>query len=175
MYCKFNTMPTNNITYRTLQEKDWKEVSEIYKKGIETGNATFEGNIPTWEEWNENHFSACRIVAETNNTVVGWCALLPISSRSVYKGVMEVSIYVLPDYTGQKIGSTLLKTLISESEENNIWTLQSSIFRENIPSLRIHKKFGFRKVGHRERIGKMKGEWRDTIILERRSTKIGID
>jgi len=168
-------MPTNNITYRTLKEKDWKEVSEIYKKGIETGNATFEGNVPTWEEWNKNHLEFCRIVAEINNSIVGWCALSPISSRSVYKGVMEVSIYVLPNYTGKKIGSTLLNNLIIESEANNIWTLQSSIFRENIPSLRIHKKFGFRKVGYRERIGKMKGEWRDTILLERRSTITGLE
>ena len=168
-------MPIHKTTFRTLQEKDWKEVSEIYKQGIATGNATFEGSVPTWDEWNQNHLSTCRLVAEIENKVVGWSALSPISSRNVYRGVMEVSVYVLADFTGNKIGSTLLDKLIIESENNNIWTLQSTIFRENIPSLRMHKNFGFRKVGYRERIGKMKGEWRDTILLERRSNTIGID
>jgi len=168
-------MSPNQITFRKLQEKDWKEVSEIYKEGIATGNATFEGNIPTWQEWNRNHLNTCRLVAEINEKVIGWSALSPVSTRSVYSGVTEVSVYVLSRFSGRQIGSTLLEKLIIESEKHNIWTLQSSIFRENIPSLRIHKKLGFRKIGYRESIGKMNGKWRDTILLERRSTVIGID
>jgi len=168
-------MLTNNVTYRKLQEKDWKEVSNIYKEGIETGNANFEGDIPTWKEWDKNHISPCRFVAEKDHKVIGWSALSHASSRPVYSGVAEVSIYVSPSYFGQKIGSSLLEKLITESEKNNIWTLQSTIFRENIPGLRILKKLGFRKIGYRERIGKMKGVWRDIILLERRSIIIGID
>ena len=167
-------MSSNKIIFRKLQKTDWKQVSEIYKEGIATGNATFEGNIPTWEEWNINHLNSCRIVAEKEGNVIGWCALHPVSIRPFYNGVMEVSVYVLTEFSGQKIGSTLLEKLIKESEKHNIWTLQSSIFRENIPSLKIHKKLGFRKVGYRESIGKMNGKWRDSILLERRSNNIGI-
>ena len=167
-------MSSNKIIFRKLQKTDWKQVSEIYKEGIATGNATFEGNIPTWEEWNINHLNSCRIVAEKEGNVIGWSALYPVSSRPFYNGVMEVSVYVLTEFSGQKIGSTLLEKLIKESEKHNIWTLQSSIFRENIPSLKIHKKLGFRKVGYRESIGKMNGKWRDSILLEQRSNIIGI-
>jgi len=162
-------MSVTQIVYRKLEEKDWKEVSEIYKQGIETGNATFEGNVPSWIAWDKNHLDTCRIVAELDHKIVGWCALSPVSSRKVYNGVAEVSVYVAINFYGQKIGSTLLNKLIKKSEVNNIWTLQASVFRENIASLRIHKKFGFRKVGYREKIGFMQGKWRDTILLERRS------
>lgn len=167
-------MSTANIIYRALEKRDWKDVSMIYKQGIDTGNATFEGDIPSWEAWDESHLSSCRIVAEIDHTVVGWCALFPVSNRTVYSGVAEVSVYVLTDFSGQKIGSTLLDKLIKKSELNAIWTLQSSIFRENILSLRILKNLGFRKIGYRESIGKMNGTWRDTILLERRSKHVGI-
>jgi phosphinothricin acetyltransferase len=162
------------LEFRDLAENDWKQVSEIYRQGLATGNATFETNVPHWNEWSDGHFKNCRIIAQINGTIVGWAALSPVSSRCVYGGVAEVSIYVLPKFSGLKIGTKLLDRLIVESENNGIWTLQAGIFPENKGSLTIHKKLGFRKVGYREKIGKMNGIWRDTILLERRSDKIGI-
>lgn len=168
-------MSETNITYRKLEEKDWKQVLEIYKQGIETGDATFETNTPDWIYWNKNHIDSCRIIAEIDTKVIGWAAISAVSSRKVYAGVAEVSVYVSTKFSGKKIGSTLLEKLINESEKNGIWTLQSSIFRENIPSLKIHKKLGFRKIGYREKVGKMNETWRDTVLLERRSSKVGIE
>lgn len=154
---------------------DWTNVAEIYRQGIETGNATFQQEIPTWDEWNNGHIKSCRIVAEIDNEIVGWAALSAVSGRCVYAGVAEVSVYVANKYRGQKIGTKLLEKLITESENEKLWTLQASIFPENIASLKIHEEHGFRKIGHREKIGKMNGIWRDTVLLERRSRIIGID
>ncbi|RPH33044.1 MAG: N-acetyltransferase family protein [Bacteroidales bacterium] len=151
----------------------WASVADIYKQGIETGNATFEKDIPTWEKWDKGHLKTCRIVAEVESEIIGWAALSPVSSRSVYAGVAEVSVYVSDKHRGQKIGIKLLDKLIDESEEANLWTLQAGIFPENVTSLRIHQELGFRKVGYREKIGKMNNVWRDTILLERRSTRVG--
>ncbi len=163
----------NNLKFRNLLPSDWEQVAEIYSKGIKTGNATFELTVPSWENWNKSHLDTCRIVAETKNIITGWAALTPVSSRCVYGGVAEVSVYVHPQFFGQKIGSQLLEVLITESEKNDIWTLQASIFPENKASIRIHEKHGFRKIGYRERIGNMNGKWRDTVILERRSSIVG--
>lgn len=154
---------------------DWTNVAEIYKQGIETGNATFQQEIPTWDDWNNGHIKSCRIVAVIDNEIVGWGALTPVSGRCVYAGVAEVSIYISNKYRGQKIGTKLLEKLIIESENEKLWTLQAGIFPENIASLKIHEELGFRKIGHREKIGKMNGIWRDTVLLERRSQLIGID
>lgn len=161
------------LEFRILSKVDWKEVSKIYKEGIDTGNATFETKVPTWDEWNNSHIDDCRIIAEIDNEVVGWSALSPVSSRCVYGGVAEVSVYVSPKFSGQKMGTLLLEKLIIESEKNGIWTLQAGVFRENIRSIKIHERLDFRQVGYREKIGKMKGIWRDTILLERRSKIIG--
>ena len=163
------------MKFRSLEAKDWEQVSEIYRQGIETKNATFELNVPSWAVWDNSHLKICRKVAELDDIIVGWYALSPVSSRCVYGGVAEVSIYVALDFNGKQIGTKLLSHLIKESEENGIWTLQASIFPENIGSLTIHKKHGFREMGYREKIGKMEGVWRDTIILERRSKTIGIE
>lgn len=154
---------------------DWISVSEIYKQGIETGNATFQQETPTYTDWDNGHLKNCRIVAIKDNEVVGWAALTPISGRCVYAGVAEVSVYVADKNRGQKIGYKLLEKLIIESENEHLWTLQAGIFPENIASLRIHEELGFRKIGHRERIGQMNGVWRDTVLLERRSKVIGIE
>lgn len=154
---------------------DWTSVAEIYRQGIETGNATFQQEIPTWEEWNSGHIKSCRIVVINENEIVGWAALTAVSGRCVYAGVAEVSVYIANKYHGQKIGPKLLDKLIVESENEKIWTLQAGIFPENIASLKIHEELGFRKIGHREKIGKMNGIWRDTVLLERRSKLIGID
>lgn len=161
-----------DISIRPMMTTDWISVAEIYQQGIETGNATFQEDIPGWNEWDKNHLTSCRLVAETGKKIVGWAALTAVSERCVYAGVAEVSIYISSDLRGQKTGTKLLDRLIKESEENGIWTLQAGVFPENKPSIRIHKNLGFRYVGYREKIGKMNGTWRDTILLERRSKLI---
>jgi L-amino acid N-acyltransferase YncA len=161
------------IVFRPMTEEDWPQVAEIYRQGIKTQNATFERQIPTWEKWNSNHSKTCRILATIENKVIGWAALIPVSARQVYSGVAEVSIYISDKFQGQRIGTRLLKQLIYESEIAGIWTLQAVIFPENILSMAMHENNGFRVVGYRERIGQINGNWRNTILLERRSTKTG--
>lgn len=160
------------VDFRPMTPDDWAQVAEIYRQGIETGNATFETMVPSWETWDSAHIKNCRIVALTGNEVIGWAALVPVSSRKVYAGVGEVSIYIANDFKGQKVGSGLLKVLIEESEAAGFWTLQAVIFPENAPSVMLHQNNGFRIVGYRERIGQMRGTWRDTLLLERRSSKL---
>lgn len=163
-----------NIVFRSMKKDDWISVAEIYRQGIESGNATFQRDIPTWDEWNQGHINTCRIVVSIDNEIAGWAALTPVSGRCVYAGIAEVSVYVSNQFKGQKIGTRLLERLISESEKEGYWTLQASIFPENKASLKIHYNLGFRNVGFREKIGKMNDIWRDTILLERRSKKAGI-
>jgi L-amino acid N-acyltransferase YncA len=163
------------VVFRPLETGDWGTVAEIYKQGIETNNATFQQEIPTWNEWDNGHLKNCRIIALVDNNIAGWAALSPVSGRCVYGGVAEVSVYVAGNFRGQSIGKMLLDKLIIDSEKEKLWTLQAGIFPENIPSLTIHEKLGFRKVGYRERIGKMNGKWRDTVLMERRSKNIGLD
>jgi L-amino acid N-acyltransferase YncA len=158
-----------------MQDNDWEQVRSIYLEGIATGNATFESEAPSWEKWKSGHLSGCSLVACTDHVILGWAALSPTSSRCVYEGVAEVSVYVSQKSRGQKVGHSLLKSLIELSETVGIWTLQAGIFPENVLSVQLHKKCGFREIGRRERIGKMKGIWRDVILLERRSQTIGID
>jgi L-amino acid N-acyltransferase YncA len=154
---------------------DWEQVSLIYGEGISTGHATFETTVPAWNRWDSNHLPEGRLVARAGNVVAGWAALSPVSSRCVYAGVAEVSIYVGAALRGQGIGHVLLRALVAVSEQNGIWTLQAGIFPENYSSLALHRKNGFREVGRRERLGKLNGVWRDVILLERRSRMIGID
>ncbi len=158
-----------------MEKGDWDSVAEIYRQGIETGNATFEQDVPAWDGWDRNHLKICRLIAYNEKEVVGWAALTQVSKRCVYAGVAEVSVYVSDKYKSNKIGTKLLEKLILDSEKEGIWTLQSSIFHENLASLKIHRNLGFRQVGYRERIGKMNGKWRDTVLLERRSKKAGND
>ncbi|MET3026028.1 N-acetyltransferase family protein [Flavobacterium sp. UW10123] len=157
---------------RKLLVEDWNQVKSIYQKGIDTGNATFQTSAPSWEDWDQSHLTSCRIVMEENNKVIGWAALTPVSSRCVYAGVAEVSVYVDPAHSGKGIGLILLNELVRLSEAEGIWTLQAGIFPENTASLRIHEKAGFRILGTREKIGKQNGIWRDTALLERRSSLI---
>nr|WP_294921684.1 GNAT family N-acetyltransferase [uncultured Flavobacterium sp.] len=157
---------------RKLLDTDWPQVQLIYEKGIKTGNATFQTSAPSWEDWNESHLASCRIVAQSNDQIIGWAALTPVSSRCVYAGVAEVSVYVDPQHSSKGIGLALLNELVHLSEAEGIWTLQAGIFPENIASLRIHEKAGFRILGVREKIGKQNGLWRDTVLLERRSALI---
>jgi len=161
------------IRIRALGKADWQAVRAIYLEGIATDHATFETEPPAWEDWNLAHLPASRIVAISDEKVIGWAALGRVSARAVYSGVAEVSVYVANGARGIGVGRVLLEKLISDSENNNIWTLQASIFPENLASLALHEACGFRQVGRRERIGKMKEAWRDTILLERRSNKVG--
>ena len=157
-----------------LTEKHWPEVRAIYESGLATGNANFSIQAPEWKEWDFAHLISCRLAAVENNEVLGWAALTATSDRCVYEGVAEVSVYVREDVRGKGIGSTLLKAIIEESELHGLWMLESRIFAENLASLSIHKRNGFRLVGRRERIGKMNDVWRDTILLERRSNTVGV-
>lgn len=169
------TPKQNSIAFRKMNASDWPKVAEIYAEGLATGHSSFQEEIPLWEEWDIGHKKCCRILAIYDNEIVGWAALSPTSSRKVYEGVAEVSLYVAKKFQGQKIGLSLLKELINESEENYIWTLQASIFPENKASIQVHTHLGFRILGFREKIGELNGKWRDTMILERRSQKVGLE
>jgi len=157
-----------------ITEQYYPAVKRIYEQGLATGNSTFQTSAPDWKEWDESHISNCRIVGIEKDQVVGWAALTPVSGRCVYAGVAEVSVYVDEKFRGKGYGTTLLDALILESEKNNLWTLQAGIFPENVSSIRIHEALGFREIGYREKIGKLNGVWRNTILLERRSSKVGI-
>jgi phosphinothricin acetyltransferase len=161
-------------TIETLRESDWRAVREIYREGIATGDATFETEPGEWPEWDAAHLRHSRLVARGGGSVGGWAALSPVSRRAVYAGVAEVSVYVAAAYRGQGLGRGLLAALVAESEVQGIWTLQAGIFPENRASLHIHKRLGFREVGRRERIGQRDGQWRDTVLMERRSKVVGI-
>lgn len=151
----------------------WQPVKKIYEEGIATGNATFQTTAPEWEEWDAAHVKNSRLVAIEHDEVLGWAAITAVSGRCVYAGVGEVSVYVAAAARGKGIGKKLLNALIAETEKNNFWTLQAGIFPENTGSIKIHEDCGFRIIGKREKIGRMKGVWRDTLLLERRSTIVG--
>jgi phosphinothricin acetyltransferase len=159
---------------RKMTEEDWPAVKTIYEEGMATGNATFEREAPSWEEWDAGHLKDCRLVAAVGGKVAGWAALSRVSGRCVYSGVAEVSIYVAAGERGRGIGKKLLQVLIPESEQNGIWTLQAGIFHENLSSINLHRNCGFRLIGRRERLGQMLGRWRDVLMFERRSPTIGI-
>jgi L-amino acid N-acyltransferase YncA len=159
---------------KPIQENDYSAIVEIYLQGIATGHATFQTEAPEWDAWDKSHLSFCRLAAFENDEMLAWAALSPVSSRCVYGGVAEVSIYVASSARGKGIGKILFAQLIKESEENSLWTLQSGIFPENIDSIKLHEDMGFRKIGFREKIGNMKGEWRDNVIMERRSKIVGV-
>jgi len=157
-----------------MQSEDWPRVRAIYSEGIATENATFETSTPNWTAWDAGHREDCRLVAKDHDKILGWAALRPVSSRSVYAGVAEVSVYVAAAARGRGVGKLLLKSLISCSERSGIWTLQAGIFPENVASLVLHKSCGFREVGLRQRLGQLAGVWRDVLLLERRSSSVGV-
>lgn len=161
------------MTLRNMVPGDWVFAKDIYLQGIATGNATFQKDAPFWDDWDEAHLTFGRIVSlDDEGMITGWAALSAVSSRCVYAGVAEVSVYVSTAHANKQIGTLLLQQLVTESETNGIWTLQAGIFPENKGSIRIHEKAGFRVVGYRERIGQMDGTWRDTLLLERRSKNL---
>ena len=155
---------------------DWPAVRDIYMEGIASGNSTFEVEAPDWDKWDQGHRQNCRLAALSNEgNVLGWAALSLTSKRSAYCGVAEVSIYISAAARGKGVGKVLLTRLVEVSEQGGIWTLQAGIFAENEASIRLHKACGFRLVGHRERIAKLNGIWRDTVLMERRSSIVGLD
>lgn len=153
---------------------DWPAVEIIYREGIATGHATFETGTPGWKDWDEGHLPIARLVARRNGSIVGWAALSRVSSRTAYAGVAEVSIYVAAAERGAGIGKSLMQAVIAASEANGIWMLQAAVFPENSATIALHRGCGFREVGRRERISRLDGVWRDTLLLERRSTLVGV-
>jgi len=160
----------DEVSIIRLAEGHWPQVRAIYQADIDTGNATFETVAPEWDAWSSDRLEAGRVVAVVAGRVAGWAALSPVSRRSAYRGVAEVSVYVRDDLRGLGLGRLLLDALIREAEAAGIWTLQASVFPKNHTTLRLHAACGFRTVGRRERIGRLRGLWRDTLLLERRST-----
>ena len=166
------------IVVRPMRADDWSAVEQIYRDGIATGNATFEAAPPTWEEFDRGKVGSPRLVAEREGRVVGWAAAGRVSSRCVYEGVVEHSLYVAADERGHGTGRILLAAFLAAAEEEGIWTVQSGVFPENEASLALHRGLGFRTVGVRERVGRMSygphaGRWRDVVMIERRSTEVG--
>jgi len=160
---------TTAVDIRDLRPDDWPEVSRIYAEGIGTGNATFETDVPSWDIWDGVHLDHPRLVGTVADEVIAWAAVVPISSRPVYSGIVEISLYVGEAARGRGVGSALLAEFVREADAAGIWTLQTSVFPENEASLRLLERHGFRVVGRRERIGQLAGRWRDTLLLERRS------
>jgi phosphinothricin acetyltransferase len=161
------------VQIESLRPADWAEVRAIYLQGIATGHATFEQDAPEWEKWDAGKLPVCRLVARSGERVVGWAALSPVSSRCVYGGVAEVSVYVAEVARGRGVGRELLAHLVLESEASGLWTLQAGIFPENVVSILLHQSVGFRIVGTREKLGEMNGVWRDVVLMERRSAVVG--
>ena len=163
-----------------MTEADWPAVAAIYQEGIDTGHATFAARPPeSWEEWSAHKINACSLVARAEGQILGWAALSPVSTRAVYAGVAEESIYVHASARGKGVGRQLLQSLIDRAEAEGMWTLETGIFAENEASLRLHYRCGFRLVGIREKKGKMefvpcRGRWRDVLLLERRSRTVGL-
>ena len=163
-----------DFTIDALTPEDWPAVRAVYEQGILTGQGTFETEAPSWEQWNAARLPHSRLVARAP-VVLGWAALSPVSKRVCYAGVAEVGVYVAASARGQGVGRALLEALVESAEAHGIWTLQGSAFPENAASLVLQERCGFRVVGRRERIGKLAGTWRDTILTERRSKIVGTD
>lgn len=173
----FNT----NLRARALKSsfipfssEHWEDVRDIYRMGLLTGNATFETEVPGLNDWLRKFYPHLLWITLLDQTVVGWAGLQPVSERKVYDGVAEVTIYIHPDHDGKGVGAALMTHLIGESEKAGIWSLYAAIFPENYASVRLHEKCGFRKIGYREKIARLNGNWRDTVLYERRSRVVGI-
>jgi L-amino acid N-acyltransferase YncA len=162
-----------DVVVRKLHPGHWNRVRAIYLEGLATNQASFETTAPDWASWDASHLRHSRLVATRGADVLGWAALSPVSSRRVYAGVAEVSVYVASEARRQGLGRLLLEELVRQSEAAGIWTLQASIFPENVASVELHKACGFRLVGRRERIAQHHGAWRDTVLYERRSRVVG--
>jgi phosphinothricin acetyltransferase len=163
-----------SLDIQAMTPADWEAVRTIYMEGIASGQATFEVEAPSWEQWNAVHHPFARLVALFGESVAGWAALSPVSRRRCYAGVAEVSVYVGTAHRGRGIGAALLRAIVAESERHGIWTLQGATFPENAASRRLQAACGFREIGRRERVAQLRGVWRDTMLTERRSRIVGI-
>lgn len=160
-------------TVRLMNKNDWEIISHIYQQGMDTNNATFETSCPAYETFDTSHIMECRYVIADGDTIIGWAALSPVSNRCVYGGVAEVSIYVDEAHKGKGAGTQLLSHLVEQSEIAGYWTLQAGIMQDNLASIRLHEKCGFRMVGYREKIGRDRfGKWRNTVLMECRSKQL---
>ena len=170
-------LPPAGIIVRPMTSADAAQVLAICQAGLDGGEASFETRAPTWDAFDAAHLPSHRhvAVAATGSEVLGWAAVSPVSDRCVYQGVVEHSVYVAPAARGRGVGAALLDALIGSTEAAGIWTIQSGIFPENTASLRLHQRAGFRVVGTRERLGRHYGRWRDVVLLERRSGRVGVD
>lgn len=166
---------TTSVQVSPMTPADWPSVRAIYEEGMATANSTFETSAPDWAAWDAAHRPDCRLVARQNGRVIGWTALTPVSSRLVYAGVAEDSIYVTAAARGRGVGRALLAALVDASEDAGIWTLQAGIFPENAASLALHLACDFQIVGRRQRISFHQGAWRDFMLLERRSARVGVE
>ena len=165
---------------RSMKHTDANAVLSIYQTGIDTGQAAFAEKAPDWFNWDQDHVEPCRLVIELENSVVGWAALSTVSTREVYRGIAEISIYIDTNHSGKGFGKLLMQALIKSAEHAGFWTLQAGIFRENIGSMKLHQFCGFKQLGVRQRPGKMtfgplKGQWRDVVLMEYRSQVTGRD
>jgi phosphinothricin acetyltransferase len=158
------------LLIRELRAEDWPAVKKIYEQGIAGRNATFETEAPSWQRWDGAHLPV-RLVAEDEGEVLGWAALSPYSDRECYRGVAESSVYVSARARGRGVGSALMGELVRASEEAGCWTLLAGIFPENVESIALHRRCGFRVLGVHERLGRLDGEWRDVVLMERRSDR----
>ena len=156
------------VAVRAMTPSDWPAVARIYGEGIATRVATFESDVPGWEAWNAAHLAAPRLVADLDGDVVGWIAVSPVSRRDAYRGVVEHSVYVAESARGMGVGRVLLEALVAAAGELGIWTIQTSVLEANAASIALHEAVGFRIVGRRERIARLDGAWRDTLLLELR-------
>lgn len=167
------------IQIRAMVPADWTRVEGIFAAGIASGEATFETRTPTWQQFDASKIPHLRLVASDDaGTVIGWAAASPVSGRNAYRGVIEHSVYIDPAHQNQGVGRALLDALIAAAEEAGYWTIQSSILPENAASLHLHERAGFRVIGVRERIsqsllGPHAGQWRNTVLVERRSASDG--
>ena len=153
---------------RPLDPTDYPAVAAVFAEGIATGRATFETTVPSWQEWDAAHLPGHRFVAEEDGDLLGWIAVVPYSRRAVYRGVGEESVYVAERARGRGVGRALLETVVASARAGGLWTLQAAIFPENVASLELHRRLGFREVGVRDRIGQLDGQWRDVVLLELR-------
>jgi L-amino acid N-acyltransferase YncA len=171
------------IKIEEMLPEHWAEVAQIYAEGMATGNATFQTEVPNWTTWDGDHLPYGRLIARKTgkkdvytegSSILGWAALTAVSGRCVYAGVAELSVYVAASARGQGVGKLLMNNLIKDAEINGLWTLQAGIFPENLGSVQLHLKSGFRQIGYREKVGKMDGIWRNTLLFERRSLVVGV-
>lgn len=161
---------------RPFVKMDFECVQAIYQQGIDSGLATFQTEVKSWQEWDESFVHSCRLViVNESNRVCGWAALSPVSSRCCYAGVAEVTVYMASDARGFGGGKQLLQALVNCSEQQGIWTLKAGIFEQNLASIALHQKCGFKTLGTQERLGKLHNTWMNVVAMERRSQVVGID